>query len=69
MHYAFVICIMRISTYYAYGVNSMRTNKYYAYLHHWLGLNAVDKGALIHMCCVFYGYHGLLAHVKKQHDV
>ena len=32
-------------------------------------LNYPDKGTLIHMCCVFSGYHGVAAHVKQNHDI
>ena len=31
-------------------------------------LNSPDKGIIIHMCCVFSGYHGVAAHVKQNHD-
>ena len=33
------------------------------------GLNSPDKGTVIHMCCVFSGYHGVAAHVKQNHDI
>ncbi len=35
---------------------------------HRLGLNSPDKGVLFHMCCVFSGYHGVVSHVKLNHD-
>ena len=28
-----------------------------------------DKGTIIHMCCVFTGYHGTAAHSKQNHDI
>ena len=31
------------------------------------GLNSPDKGIIIHMCCVFPGYHGVVSHAKLNH--
>ena len=33
------------------------------------GLNSLDKGTIIHMCCVFSAYHATAAHVKQNHDI
>ena len=33
-----------------------------------LGIDNPDKGALIHMCCVYSGYHAVISHVKMNHD-
>ena len=34
-----------------------------------LGIDNPDKGVLIHMCCVFSGYHAVISHVKMNHDI
>ena len=33
-----------------------------------IGLCNPDKGVLIHMCCVYSGYHAVVSHVKLNHD-
>ncbi len=33
-----------------------------------LGIDNPDKGVLIHMCCVYSGYHAVISHVKMNHD-
>ena len=33
-----------------------------------LAIDNPDKGVLIHMCCVYSGYHAVISHVKMNHD-
>ena len=33
-----------------------------------IGLDNPDKGVLIHICCVYSGYHAVVSHVKMNHD-
>ena len=33
-----------------------------------LGIDNPHKSVLIHMCCVYSGYHAAVSHVKMNHD-
>ena len=33
-----------------------------------IGLDNPDNGVLIHICCVYSGYHAVVSHVKMNHD-
>ena len=33
-----------------------------------IGLDNPDKGVLVHICCVYSGYHAVVSHLKMNHD-